>query len=144
MSKVFTDADVKMEILIRLAFGYSYEDVAKVYGYPVNTIINLRKNNYKVYNGIVDHFRIEKEVAELGFPPVPERAVNIVKKFYHNKFQILPDANFIFDDAPISLIKVMDLANDILALDNIPPLDKKIVVKNYYWYKTKSKGRKKK
>ena len=142
MSKVFTDADVKMEILIRLAFGYPYEEVAQVYGYPVNTIINLRKNNYKVYNSIVDQFRIEKEVAELGFSPVPERAVNIVKKFYNKRFKIITEDKFLFDDNPITILKVIDLANDIIALDNLPPLDRKIVVKNYYWYKPK--GRKKK
>lgn len=144
MSKVFTDADVKMEILIRLAFGYSYENVANVYGYPVNTIINLRKNNYKVYNSIVDQFRIIKEVAECGLPPLPERAVNIVKNFYKNRFKILSECRFSFDEEPITIIKVIDLANNILALDNIPPLDNKIVVKNYYWYKPKVKGRKKK
>lgn len=144
MSKVFTDADVKMEILIRLAFGYSYENVAEAYGYPVNTIINLRKNNYKVYNSIVDQFRIIREVAECGLPPVPERAVNIVKKFYNKRFQILTECTFLFDGEPITLLKVIDLANQIIALDSLPPLDKKVIVRNYYWYEPKTKGRKKK
>lgn len=144
MSKVFTDADVKMEILIRLAFGYPYKDVAEAYGYPLNTIINLRKNNYKVYNSIVDQFRIIKEVAECGLSPVPERAVNIVKKFYHDRFKIINENKFMFDGVPITIIKVIDLANEIIALDNIPPLDNQIIVKNYYWYEHKQKGRKKK
>lgn len=142
MAKVFKDADIKMEILIRLAFGYSYEEVAKAYGFKPNVIINLRKNNYILYNKLVDSFRILDEVALLELSPYLERAVNICKRFYKNKFIIKSPSVFIFNDDIINTIKVVDICNDILALDNIPPLDKNIIKKNLYMKKDNRHGRK--
>ena len=132
MAKVFKDADVKMEILIKLAFGYTYKDIAIAYGFKPNTIINLRKNNYKLYNKLVDSFRILDEVAVLGLLPIPERAVNICKRFYNKKFIIKNEQDFYFEDRLININGVINLANKILELDNIDPLDSKIITKNLY------------
>lgn len=143
MAKVFKDADIKMEILIKLAFGYSPIDISKTYNFTTNTIINLRKNNYKLFNKLVDEFRIIDEVAILGLLPVPERAVNICKKFYNKKFIIESPNVFRFNDKLLNIIDVIELANIILAKDDILPLNNQIVIKNLY-IKNKEKKRERK
>ena len=44
------DSEIKLEILIKLAFGIPIEDLMKEYDLTKAKIINLRKNNYKLYN----------------------------------------------------------------------------------------------
>lgn len=143
MAKVFKDADVKMEILIKLAFGYTYKDIATAYGFKPNTIVNLRKNNYKLYNKLVDSFRILDEVAVLGLLPIPERAVNICKRFYNKRFIIQNNKDFYLNERHLTISGVINLANNILQLDNIDALENLNITKNLYM-KTKELKRERK
>ena len=79
------DPEVKVELLIKLAFGISMDKLAEEYDLTRAKIINLRKNNYLMYNDFLEHWKIDKEVAVLGLVPKYERALSIVKKFYKNK-----------------------------------------------------------
>ena len=44
------DPETKVELLIKLAFGIPFELLTKEYSLSKNKIVNLRKNNYKLYN----------------------------------------------------------------------------------------------
>ena len=75
------DPETKVELLIKLAFGIPIELLTAEYKLSKSKIINLRKNNYKLYNTFFDYWKIDKEIAVLGLSPKHERALNIVKKF---------------------------------------------------------------
>ena len=63
------EPETKIELLIKLAFGIPFELLSAEYGLSKNKIINLRKNNYKLYNSFFEHCKIEKEIAILGLCP---------------------------------------------------------------------------
>ena len=90
------DPETKVELLIKLAFGISFELLTKEYSLSKNKIVNLRKNNYKLYNSFFEHWKIEKEIAILGLCPKHERALNIVKKFYKNKIEIKSEYQILY------------------------------------------------
>mgnify|MGYP004477664531 CR=1 FL=1 len=126
------DADTKMEIIINLAFGTPLSEISKKYDIQENRIINLRKNNYKLYNQVSEEFYIIDEVAILGLPPLYERAVNIVKRRHKDKFQIISNNFFKLDNKSMFIDEVMEIANEIIAKDEIPPLQSIPNIKNNY------------
>ena len=113
------DPEVKVELLIKLAFGISMDELAKEYDLTRPKIINLRKNNYLMYNTFVEHWKIDKDVALLGLAPKYERAVSIVKKFYKNKINITKEGHVLYNNILCSMNKVIDLADEILKKDDI-------------------------
>lgn len=130
--KTTLDPEIKVELLIKLAFGISLEDLSKEYNLSKNKIINLRKNNYKLYNTFFDHWRIEKEIALLGLSPKHERALNIVKKFYKNKIEIKSSYKVFYKGESKSIDDIIDMADTILQKDNIFGFKELKDIKNYY------------
>ena len=55
------DPEVKVELLIKLAFGISMDKLAEEYDLTRAKIINLRKNNYLMYNDFLEHWKIDFE-----------------------------------------------------------------------------------
>ena len=113
------DPEIKIELLIKLAFGISMDDLAKEYDLTRAKIINLRKNNYIMYNDFVNHWKIDKEVAILGLTPKFERALSIVKKFYKNKVKIIADGNIMYNNKFCTMNEIIDMADKILQKDDI-------------------------
>lgn len=132
MSLQKIDPDVKMEIIINMAWGTPIKDISKAYNIAEEKIINLRKNNYKLYNEILESFYIVDEVAILGLSPIHERAINTLKRKYKNKFTIIDKNNFLLNGKKIFINDIIVLVNEIIARDNIPPIGSFIGMKNYY------------
>lgn len=132
MSLQKMDPDVKMEIIINMAWGTPLKIIANKYKTTENKIINLRKNNYKLYNQISEGFYITDEVAVLGLCPIHERAVNVVKNRYKSRFMILDKNNYKLDGKLILMHEILGLADSIIALDEIPPLSTSKGLKNFY------------
>ena len=126
------DIDIKMEIIINLAFGVPIEMIAKTYNVSESKIINLRKNNYKLYNQISEQFYISDEIAILGLSVVYERALDIVKKQYKNKLEIINPNLFMLENKRLLITDIVEMADQINARDNIPPLNTIPKIKNYY------------
>lgn len=126
------DADTKMEVIINLAFGVPIKMIATKYDIAEYKIINLRKNNYKLYNQIAERFYIIDEVAVLGLSPLHERAVNVVKRAYGPRFQIVSEHSFTLDEIKMSISGVIKVADQVIARDEIPPLHEIPNIKNYY------------
>lgn len=126
------DPEVKVELLIKLAFGIPFELLTKEYNLTKNKIINLRKNNYKLYNTFFEHWKIEKEIAILGLCPKHERALNIVKKFYKNKIEIKASNCILYKGEVISILDIIDMADKILRKDNITCFKRLKDIKNFY------------
>ena len=126
------DPDIKMEIIINMAWGISIKDISEKYNISEKKIVNLRKNNYKLYNQIAEEFYIPDNIAVLGLSPVFERAVHIVKKQYPNRFKILTKYLFRFDNENITMTEVIKIADQIVIKDNIPKLSESKHIKNHY------------
>lgn len=126
------DPEIKVELLIKLAFGLPFELLTKEYNLSKNKIVNLRKNNYKLYNSFFEHWKIEKEIAVLGLCPKYERALNIVKKFYKNKIEIQSQYKILYKGAQISMLEIIDMADEILKKDNICCFKTLTNIKNFY------------
>ncbi len=126
------EPETKIELLIKLAFGIPYEQLTKEYGLSKNKIINLRKNNYRLYNTFFDHWKISKQVALLGMCPKHERALNIVKKFYKNKIEIVSENKILYKGLKISIAQILEMADEILQKDNIHGFLNMTDIKNYY------------
>lgn len=138
MSRLFKDNDDKNSLLIKIAYNMSLEELEKEFGITKKQIINIRKNNYKTYNTFVDHFTILDEIASLGFSPVFEFALNICKKAYKDKFQIINLNTFVFKNEKLKIEDVMNLANSILSRDELPPISSsRIIINKYYTPKVK-------
>ncbi len=131
-TKTTLDPEIKVELLIKLAFGISLEDLSKEYNLSKNKIINLRKNNYKLYNTFFDYWRIEKEIAILGLSPKHERALNIVKKFYKNKIEIKSGYKVFYKGEAKTIDNIIEMADEILQKDNIFGFKELKDIKNYY------------
>lgn len=127
------DGELKLELLIKLAFGIPLEELEKEYDLPKMKIVNLRKNNYVKYNEFFEYWKIDKKVAELGLTPKYERALSIIKKFYKDKVQINGINNITFKGKLCSLEDVIEIADKTLQKDNIYGFRYSPVnVKNYY------------
>lgn len=126
------DPEVKIELLIKLAFGIPMEMLTKEYGLSKNKIINLRKNNYKLYNTFFDHWKIDKEIAVLGLCPRHERALNIVRKFYRNKIEILARNKILYKGETRSIEEIVNMADEILRKDNITCFKELKDIRNFY------------
>lgn len=126
------DPETKVELLIKLAFGIPFELLTKEYNLSRNKIVNLRKNNYKLYNSFFEHWKIEKEIAVLGLCPKHERALNIVKKFYKNKIEIISEHKILYKGNCVSITEIIDMADEILKKDNICCFKKLTNIKNFY------------
>lgn len=126
------DPETKIELLIKLAFGIPFENLIEEYRLSKNKIINLRKNNYKLYNSFFEHWKIEKEIAVLGLCPKHERALNIVKKFYKNKIEIQSQYKILYKGEYISMDKIIEMADEILKKDNICCFNELTNIKNFY------------
>jgi len=127
------DPEIKLELLIKLAFQIPTEWLAKEYGLSKNKIINLRKNNYKIYNEFFDHWKIDKSVAILGLSPKYERALSVVKKFYKDKIEIESSSSIRYKGKLIGMHEILDLADLVLQKDNIYCLrELSADIKNYY------------
>lgn len=126
------DPETKVELLIKLAFGIPFELLTKEYNLSKNKIVNLRKNNYKLYNSFFEHWKIEKEIAVLGLCPKHERALNIVKKFYKNKIEIISEHKILYKGANVSMSEIIDMADEILQKDNICCFKELTTIKNFY------------
>ena len=126
------DPETKVELLIKLAFGIPFELLTKEYSLSKNKIVNLRKNNYKLYNSFFEHWKIEKEIAILGLCPKHERALNIVKKFYKNKIEIKAEYQILYKGNIISMDELIDMADAILRKDNICCFKELVNIRNFY------------
>ena len=126
------EPETKIELLIKLAFGIPYDQLTKEYGLSKNKIINLRKNNYRLYNTFFDHWKISKQVALLGMCPKHERALNIVKKFYKNKLEIQSEHRILYKGEVKSIDEIIDMADEILQKDNIYNFKELTDIRNYY------------
>ena len=126
------EPETKIELLIKLAFGIPLESLGKEYNLSKNKIINLRKNNYRLYNTFFDHWKIDKEIAILGLSPKHERALNIVKKFYKNKIEIVSTYKILYKGEFINMDTIIDMADEILKKDNINNFKELQDIKNYY------------
>ena len=126
------DPEIKLELLIKLAFGIPIEMLTKEYGLSKNKIINLRKNNYKLYNSFFEHWKIEKELAILGLCPKHERALNIVRKFYKNKIEIKPNNKILYKNEVKTIEEIIDMADEILRKDNICCFKELTDIRNFY------------
>lgn len=113
------DSEIKLEILIKLAFGIPIEDLMKEYDLTKAKIINLRKNNYKLYNEFFDYWKIDKDIAVLELSPKYERALSIIKKHYKNKVVIHSVDEIYIKGEKYSFSKLIDIADEILQKDNI-------------------------
>lgn len=132
MSLQKMDPDTKMEIIINMAWGTPLKVIAQKYKTTESKIVNLRKNNYKLYNQISEGFYIVDEVAVLGLCPMHERAVNVIKNKYKARFKILDKNNYLLDGSSILMDKIIELADSIIALDDIPPLSESKWLRNFY------------
>jgi hypothetical protein len=132
MSLQKMDPDTKMEIIINMAWGTPLKVIAQKYKTTESKIVNLRKNNYKLYNQISEGFYIVDEVAILGLCPIHERAVNVIKNKYKARFKILDKNNYLLDGSSILMDKIIELADSIIALDDIPPLSESKWLRNFY------------
>ena len=131
--KLILEPEIKIELLIKLAFGIPLNLLAKEYNLTESKIINLRKNSYNKYNEFFEYWKIDKEVAGLGLTPKYERALSIVKKFYKSKIKIESIHDIYFKDVLISLNEILDLADKILEKDNIIGFKEcTYLIKNYY------------
>lgn len=127
------DSELKMELLIKLAFGLSIEDLSKEYDLTAAKITNLRKNNYLKYNEFFQYWRIDKEVAVLGLTPKIERALSVVKKFYRDKLVIKDAESIYFNGKLCTTVDILDLADEILRKDNINNFKEfPTYIKNHY------------
>lgn len=126
------DPEVKVELLIKLAFGIPFSLLTKEYNLSKNKIVNLRKNNYKLYNSFFEHWKIEKEIAILGLCPKHERALNIVKKFYKNKIEIISEHKILYKGNYVSMSEIIEMADMILQKDNICCFKELTNIKNFY------------
>lgn len=126
------DPDIKMEIIINMAWGTSIREISEKYNISEKKIVNLRKNNYKLYNQIAEEFYIPDHIAVLGLPPIFERAVHIVEKTYPKRFKILNEHVFIFDNDKLTISEVVDIADKIVIKDEIPLLSESKNIKNHY------------
>ena len=127
------DPETKIELLIKMAFGISIDDLAVEYDLTRPKIINLRKNNYLKYNEFFEHWKIDKEIAVLGLSPKHERAASIVKKFYKSKITISSDGSIYYKNNLCNMEKLVDMADSILRLDNITGFKEmtKLIKNNY-------------
>jgi hypothetical protein len=133
MIKSKLDIETKMELLIKLAFGIPMQDLMNEYDLTKTKIINLRKNNYVLYNDFVNHWKIIDEVAVLGLTPKLERALSIVKKFYKQKIVILSESSIFYNGKPCTTDDIVNLADEILKKDNITNFKTlPWYIKNYY------------
>lgn len=126
------EPEIKIELLIKLAFQIPLEDLTAEYNISKNKIINLRKNNYKLYNKFFDYWKIDKQVSLLGLSPKYERALSIVKKFYKNKVFIESSNKILVKGEKYSLDEIIDLADIILKKDNIQCFKQMTVIHNFY------------
>lgn len=132
MSLQKMDPDTKMEIIINMAWGTPLKTIAQKYKTTESKIVNLRKNNYKLYNQIAEEFYIVDEVAVLGLCPMHERAVNVLKNRYKARFRIIDKNNYLLDGSSILIDEIIKLADSIIALDDIPSLTESKWLKNFY------------
>ena len=133
MIKSKLDAETKMELLIKLAFGLPIEDLAKEYDLTRTKIINLRKNNYLKYNEFFEYWKIDKEVAVLGLTPKYERALSVVKKFYKSKIRIISESSIFYNNKQCTMDDILNMADYILQKDDINNFkDMSINIKNHY------------
>lgn len=127
------DPELKIELLIKLSFGIPLEKLCEEYDLTKAKIINLRKNNYVLYNQFFDHWRIDEEIAVLGFAPKYERAVSILKKFYKSKIRIDSQGSIYYLEKPCTFKQIMYMVDEILKKDNINCwLDNNFIVMNHY------------
>ncbi len=127
------DSETRLELLIKLAFQIPVETLAKEYNITKNKIINLRKNNYRLYNTFFDHWRIDKEVAVLGLAPKLERALSILKKHYGpHKVKIVSDQEFYICGEKVKTTELFDWVDVVLSKDDIVGFRDMTNVKNYY------------
>ena len=127
------DSEIKLEILIKLAFGISIEELVEEYNLTKAKIINLRKNNYKLYNEFFDYWKIDKEVAVLELSPKYERALSIAKKHYKNNLIIKSIDEIYLKGKKCSSSEFIDIADNILQKDNIRCFkEMPIYIKNHY------------
>ena len=127
------DSEIKLEILIKLAFGINIEELMEEYNLTKAKIINLRKNNYKLYNEFFDYWKIDKEVAVLELSPKYERALSIAKKHYKNNLIIKSIDEIYLKGKKCSSSEFIDIADNILQKDNIRCFkEMPIYIKNYY------------
>lgn len=132
-TKLILEPELKLELLIKLAFGIPVNLLAEEYDLTEAKIINLRKNNYTKYNEFFEYWKIDKEIAYLGLTPKYERALNVVKKFYKTRVDIKSVDEIYFDKSLITLTKVLDMADYILRKDNINDFKTSTyLIKNYY------------
>lgn len=127
------DSEIKLEILIKLAFGISIEELMKEYNLTRAKIVNLRKNNYKLYNEFFDYWKIDKEVAVLELSPKYERALSIAKKHYKDNLIIKSIDEIYLKGKKCSSSEFIDIADNILKKDNIRCFkEMPIYIKNHY------------
>lgn len=127
------DSEVKIELLIKLAFGLSIDELSKEYDLTAAKITNLRKNNYLKYNEFFQYWKIDKDVATLGLTPKLERALSVVKKFYKNRLKIESAEEIYFDGKSCTMNNIIDIADKILRKDNITTFKElPIYIKNHY------------
>ena len=132
-SKIILDAETKIELLIKLAFGIPVDLLVKEYNLTESKIVNLRKNNYTKYNEFFEYWKIDKEIACLGLTPKYERALSVVKKFYKKRLNIVSVDEIYFDNKFLSLDQILDIADTILKKDNINNFKTcTYLIKNYY------------
>lgn len=127
------DSEIKLEILIKLAFGISIEELMEEYNLTKAKIVNLRKNNYKLYNEFFDYWKIDKEVAILELSPKYERALSIAKKHYKDNLIIKSIDEIYLKGKKCSSSEFIDIADNILQKDNIRCFkEMPIYIKNHY------------
>ena len=127
------DSEVKLEILIKLAFGIGIDDLVDEYKLTKAKIVNLRKNNYKLYNEFFDYWKIDKDVAVLDLCPKYERALSIIKKHCVNKVRIESADEIYVKGKKCSLYDLLDIADEILQKDNIRCFkEMPMYIKNHY------------
>ena len=125
MIKQKLDPEIKIELLIKLAFGIPIKQLADEY--------ELTVENYIQYNQFFDYWRIDKSVAVLGLTPKYERALSIVKKFYKSKIIIYETGSILYNNQVYTLDGVVELADKILQKDNILNFkDFPTYIKNHY------------
>lgn len=127
------DSEIKLEILIKFAFGISIEELMEEYNLTKAKIVNLRKNNYKLYNEFFDYWKIDKEVAILELSPKYERALSIAKKHYKDNLIIKSIDEIYLKGKKCSSSEFIDIADNILQKDNIRCFkEMPIYIKNHY------------
>lgn len=127
------DSEIKLEILIKLAFGIEIENLMEEYNLTKAKIVNLRKNNYKLYNEFFDYWKIDRDVAVLDLSPKYERALSIIKKHYRDKLVIKSSDEIYLKGKECSSNDIIDIADSILKKDNIRCFkEMPIYIKNHY------------